>query len=342
MKTLFESARLKITLQYLVIIMIITALFSSAFYQLSTRELQRLINRVELEQRMELNDTPMAPMRVLISRPRNFPSLDELKQLQHRSLYGLIIINGVIVLLAGVAGYYLAGRTLQPINSMMSDQQDFISNASHELRTPIAILRAELESNLLEKKLSDAQARALIKSNLEEIETLQVLTNKLLRVTQLESSPAQPMQKVSVASLIDTAHQKVAPLARRKHITLHVETKNAQILAQPTEITEVLLILLENAIKYSPAKTKISLTTQLNEDLVTISVKDQGVGIAETDLPHVFKRFYRADKSRSRADGFGLGLSIARRIVDNHHGTLSVTSQVGRGSTFTLLLPRQA
>jgi two-component system sensor histidine kinase CiaH len=333
---MFESARLQLTAWYLVVIMVVSGVFSVAFYHSSTREIQRLINRIELDQRLEDHGLPV---RVSPPLPRNAPSLEELKELKQRSLFTLLLVNVLILVCAGGAGYFLAGRTLRPIKQMMEEQNDFISNASHELRTPLAVLRAELEGALLEKRLGDVRARSVLQSNLEEVMTLQELTNNLLRLTQLTHLAKSQLGPTSLLQIVTAAKKKVTTLAVQKQQKITMEMPDVTIGASTAELIEALVILLDNAIKYSPVKSTIRITARKTNKSVTLSITDQGVGIAKSDLPHIFQRFYRADKSRSQAEGYGLGLSIAKKIIEAHRGSISVRSQVGEGTTMNITLP---
>lgn len=334
---MFESTRLKLTAWYLLIIMVISGLFSIAFYRSSTRELQRIIIRLKADHQQQESGLPFT---IPLPRPRNLPSLEELQDLQRRSLITLVIVNGVILVLAGGAGYFLAGRTLKPIKKMIDEQNDFISNASHELRTPLTTLSVEMETSLLEKHISDQKARKLIKSNLEEITSLKALANNLLRLTQVHTLNGQnTTSNFSVHEIITNAYKKVAVLANQKHITISIDATDGIVEGNASEITEALVIILDNAIKYSHSNKTIKIVTEKSNHQVSIHVFDEGIGISARDLPHIFERFYRADKSRSQAEGFGLGLSIAKNIIEQHDGTISVTSTVKKGTTFTITLP---
>lgn len=334
---MFEVARWKLTAWYLLIIMIVSLLFSAAFYNSSTREIQRIIDRVQFDQRREF-----APgMRVLFAQPaRSAPSLDELELLKKRSFMGLIIVNGVILVFAGAAGYFLAGQTLKPIQEMVNEQSTFISNASHELRTPLATLRAQLEGSLLEKRLSDPKARQLIHSNLEEVFALQSLTDHLLQAAQsdvLETETAK--EQLSLVEIVTSAQKKVSTLAAAKNITFKVKIQDAVITGSSAQLTEAVIILLDNAIKYSPENSRIVITSRLKSSVVELAIIDKGRGISPRDLPHIFERFYRADAARSQKEGYGLGLSIAKKIIESHDGQIGVTSTFGQGSSFIVTLP---
>jgi two-component system, OmpR family, sensor histidine kinase CiaH len=328
---MFQSARLKLTAWYLLIIMVISIMFSIAFYRTSTWEIQRVIDRIRYLQSQ--SDRFMLPT------PRDaIITLDQLYDVKKRLQISLIIVNGIIFVLAGGAGYFLAGRTLRPIKTMVDEQNQFISDASHELRTPIATLRAEMEASLLEKHLSDKEARTLISSNLEELGKLQELTNSLLQLSH-GGQNGEYMQHVSLQETIQAAYKKVAPLAKKKKIHFALSQVKGEIKGNKNSLVEVFVNLFDNAIKYSPEKTQVTLAALNKKNTVIIIIADEGLGIDAKNLPHIFDRFYRVDKSRSQADGYGLGLSIARKIICAHNGSIEVDSTVNKGTTFTITFP---
>lgn len=339
---MFNSARLKLTAWYVLILMSVSVLFSVAFYEVSTREIQQLIDRIEYdEQRADA---------IIFKRPHLPPhilTLEELYGAKSRLGLRLMVINIAILLVAGGASYFLAAKTLRPIKEMVDEQNQFITDASHELRTPIATLRAEMEASLLEKKITDLEARSLIISNLEELSTIQELSNRLLLLAQSPSlKTSKESEKLAVTESLKLATKKVKALAKKKKIKILEEfSKDAQnyfILAAKDEVTEVFVILLDNAIKYSPTQSVITTSVTATKSKIQITISDQGIGISQKDLPHIFKRFYRADTSRSQADGYGLGLAIAKKIVERHQGSIQAKSSSDKGTTFLIQFPRSA
>jgi signal transduction histidine kinase len=334
---MFESARLKLTAWYLLIIMLISGFFSMAFYQAATQEIQIIMRKIEHEQHKQQYGHPDYPRRYSLP-----PfSLEDLQAVKDRIKFNLIFLNGFIFIVSGAAGYFLAGRTLRPIKLMIDEQNQFISSASHELRTPISTMRAEMEGSLLEKNISDREARHLINSNLEELSTLQDLTNSLLRLAHVHNVKAEKYAEVlSIADILHAAKKKITPLAKKKNIVIDIDSADAEIIGDKRSLIEVFVILLDNAIKYGPDKSQVTVKTVIEKGAIIVHVIDNGIGINKKDLQHIFERFYRADKSRNK-DGYGLGLSIAKKIIETHGGTITVQSKMKKGTTFTVQLPQQ-
>ncbi len=328
---MFQSARLRLTLWYLTIIMCISIIFSAAIYSIISRQIEGFIR---------LHNERIERFRVFRRPEPPFINTDELLNQKKKLLYNLIFINFGICVVAGGGSYFLSGRTLKPIKLMIDEQNQFISNSSHELRTPIANLRAEMEGSLLEKHISDKRARELIRSNLEEVETLQLLTNKLLRIAQIHSSSFEKAdENVSILEVIKAAQKKVSSLAKQKNITITSKINDQTIKGDKNSLIEVFVIILDNAIKYSPKNTKVTITSENTKNAVKILISDQGIGISKKDLPHIFEQFYRADSSRSQVEGYGLGLSIAKKIVETHNGNISAISNKDKGTTLRVQLP---
>lgn len=341
---MFQSARLKLTAWYLVLIMAISIVFSIVIYQGIAQEIDRSL-RMQQFRIYRIQHPGAIPPTIVLS-PDNLPvDYSEIyESATNRIRLVLILINAGIFLLAGTAGYFLAGRTLRPIQEMVDEQNRFITDASHELRTPITALRSEIEVNLRDEKLSLAEARSLLESNLEEVQNLQSLSDNLLQLAQhqqpqvLEVKPA-----ISVADVLEEAVHKVHSLAKKKSITIErKKIGTIKVKGDKQSLIQLFVILLENAIKYSSEKTTVFITTKSVDHVIQVLVSDQGIGIDKKDIPHIFDRFYRADSSRTKQDvsGYGLGLSIAKKIIDGHKGEITVKSEKNQGTTFTVQLQK--
>ena len=343
---MFHSARIKLTAWYLLIIMLISLSFSVAIYKVLTAEL----DRVESIQRLRLENGPFERPQILPPdiRDETFrqfrldPQL--INETKDRLFVILTFINLAILGSSTVAGYFLAGRTLKPIKEMVDDQNHFVTDASHELRTPLTSLKSEIEVNLRDKNLNLSQAKKLLTSNLEEVNNLQALSDGLIKLTQYQKGYKNlNVGEVSLASVVSDAVKKVINLAKNKKLSIINEVGDYKFSANRESLAELFVILLDNAVKYSPSKTKVTLTSQKTDGYLEVKIADQGYGIGKEDLPHLFDRFQRAEKSRSKAkaSGYGLGLAIAKRIVDSHHGTIKVRSELNKGSVFTVQLPKK-
>ena len=348
---MFKSARLKLTFWYLLIIMLISALFSVAIYIGLTRELERGFRRAEIRFKAEELDIPLPrpwPLqpenldpRLRELRPRFF-LVEDLEAAKKKLVLNLLMVNGVILGLSALASYFLAGKTLKPIEVAMEEQKRFVADASHEFRTPLTALKTSMEVALRDKKMSLREAREVIKSNLEDIDGLQSLSNKLLSLAHYQDNGRNLVfEDVDIAEVIKKAYKKILPLAKEKSINIKLEVENQPIQANAESLEEMMLIFLDNAVKYTPEKGKVTVTTKTDKKYLFIEVKDTGIGIAKEDIPHIFNRFYRVDKSRSKINvpGFGLGLSLAKRIIEMHKGRVEVISEVGKGTTFIIRLP---
>lgn len=337
---MFTKARLKLTVWYLAIIVVISSFFSLIIYSNVSNQIERLVqmhnDRIRLFQESfgfgDYYDSFRGPPQI---------STQELLNQKYQLAYSLLLVNLFILTTSGLAGYFLAGRTLSPIKKMLDDQNQFISDASHELRTPLATLQAEMEASLLQKNITNSQARQLITSNLEEMSTLKRLTNNLLALTNGQKTDTKNSFKtVALYPVIAQVVAKFKTILANQQIIVTLPRFSAKVLGDRDSLIELFTILIDNAIKYSPKNTRITIAGKsITSHHYQISVTDQGIGIDQNDLPHIFDRFYRADKSRSTTDGFGLGLAIAKKIVSNHHGSISVTSQPAKGSTFDIILP---
>ncbi|MGA1335106.1 MAG: sensor histidine kinase [Candidatus Nanopelagicaceae bacterium] len=220
-------------------------------------------------------------------------------------------------------------------------RRDFVANVSHELKTPIGALGLLSEAILGAKDQPDAVVKFASRMQIEA-KRLTDLVQEIIDLSRLQSSdPLQKAFDVEASDVVREAVAQAALSAESRKITVEIgEIEDATVIGDRDQLIMAVLNLLENAINYSPENTKVSVVVKVKEELLEISVTDQGIGIAEGELARVFERFYRVDPARSRmTGGTGLGLSIVKHVALNHGGDIKVWSKEGVGSTFTLQLP---
>ena len=310
--------------------MTISFLFSATLYSLSARELDRGFRR----QGSFINDYPDDDLRL----PPNF----QRQLIKNRSevaseakahiLGNLIVANLGILLVSGILSYIFARVSLKPIEQSHQALEQFTADASHELRTPLSAMKSEIEVLLMQQKITDKQARHVLESNLEEIDSITNLTRGLLSLARLEDQPIT-IKAYPVDQLLKNAVKKLEPIAKVKGIKIVVESENkqAKIKVDKSTFIESLVILLDNAIKFSKEGGQVLVESRLSKDKMVLSIKDFGLGIDKTDLPHVFDRFYQSQNHRNKLidKGHGLGLSIAKQLLQKQNCSVSIKSKKG-------------
>lgn len=333
--SMFERASVRLTGLYLLIIMSISLLFSIGLYQLASQEIEQSVRRPNsFAQVLKLN---------------NLEGLQDFLRGQDKAVadakrdikYSLFMINLFILVVGGLLSYYLARRSLKPIERAHEAQSRFTSDASHELRTPIAAMRLENEITLTDPKLNVKQAKQQLESNIEELDKLTGLTEGLLQLSRLENEGLPKTKTTSTVVIQDALAQSQVELDA-KNQKIRWKKRNLPFSANQETITQAISVLIGNASKYSPDKSTIAITSSSNNNQLTISVKDRGIGIPIEEQQKIFDRFYRSDLSRTKNDvqGYGIGLSIALKIAKLHGGNITVSSVVNKGSTFSLTIPK--
>jgi signal transduction histidine kinase len=253
-------------------------------------------------------------------------------------LAGLLIGGAGGLVLAGVGGWWLAGKSLRPVRVAFNRQHAFVSDASHELRTPLAVIRANAEF-LQQEQPENVEARDIV----SETDRLSSLVDALLAVARDDDRGAKALHmQVDLAEVVEATVAAFQTVTTDHELGLtHATPDELMVMGDREQLRQVLVILLDNAVRYTPAGGRIHVQARADGKEAVLTVHDTGIGIPEEALPQVFERFYRADDARNRqSGGVGLGLAIARELVTRHSGRISVTSTEGAGSTFTVRLPR--
>jgi signal transduction histidine kinase len=230
---------------------------------------------------------------------------------------------------------------LERLDSAFESQKQFIQDASHELRTPIAIAQTNIEVLEMEKRATREDYKRLVDILKMSINRMKDINNSLLLLSE-ESLLKSRRAMVNIGLLLREVYIEAGAEAKATGINFELKPTDSNLFVSGDTIhlKQVLINLIDNAIKYNRPDGTIVLSAHQDSQLVIIEVSDTGIGISPEDLPRVFDRFFRVDKSRSRVNGgSGLGLAIVKRIIEDHGGTVSVESTVGIGSTFRISLP---
>lgn len=348
MNNQFKKTRLQLTAQYLVILMIVSSIFSVVVYTSLNAELLRSARR---EQQKVVAEKLRVDLPKPLPDPKDLPKelVDpplnaEIKQSYDNSrnllLLQLFVANLLVLGLSSMASYFLAGKTLKPIEEMIDDQKKFISNASHELRTPLTTLKTAIEVTLKMGPVSYDRIKQILESNLEDVNSLETLTNNLLAIEKYHRGlEKQSFTKLDLDELVLDCVNKIKPKAEINKIKIITKVSPIQLSGDRQSLIEMINNLLDNAIKYNRSNGKIFVKLYAKDNNKCLEIKDTGIGIAKSDIPHVFERFFRADNSRSKsgAGGYGLGLSIVSEVVKHHQGKILVDSDIGKGTTFIVI-----
>lgn len=241
------------------------------------------------------------------------------------------------------------GRLVRTINNMLArlevlfeTQQRLVADVSHDLRTPLTTIQGNVD--LLRRGAADdpAMRTEALRAIGDEAARMRRMINDLLFLAQADAGLKLQRQPVELDTLLLEVYRQAQVMAGDKvNLRLGAEDQ-ALVLGDSDRLRQLLLNLVDNALKYTPAGGQATLTLRRSAGWVQISVEDTGIGISPEDLPHIFERYYRADRSRGRSSGHGLGLAIAQWIAQAHGGRIEVTSEVGKGSIFTVWLPEAA
>lgn len=230
---------------------------------------------------------------------------------------------------------------LDRVEAAHASQFRFVADASHELRTPLTILRGEIDV-ALRRPRSPAEYAEVLHSSREEIERLSRLTENLLTLARADAGEVLVRREaVDVAEVARKACRKLANLAEQRKVVLTcAPAEAASVCGDAVALEQLILNLAENSLRYTPSGESAQVSVSMLDGEVFVEVVDHGSGIAPEHLPHLYERFYRVDKARSREfGGAGLGLSIVKTLAEAHGGTVEVRSEIGHGSTFTVRLP---
>lgn len=257
-----------------------------------------------------------------------------------QTLMTLGLMNVSILILGGYLSFILAKLTLRPIERSFELQEQFISDASHEMRTPLASMMISNEVALRKKVLTEEKSREVLAKNIQEIKDLTGLIDGLLSLTKADKNDVK-IEKTSSQDIILGVAEKMMTAADSKGVNLEVSKEDFEVEVNYFAVSQILSIFADNAIKYSPEKSMVELRARRAGKFVIFEVADQGVGVSKEERGKIFGRFYRSDSARTRKEGeksYGLGLAIAQKIAEQNGFELFVRENTDCGAIFGIKL----
>ncbi len=316
--TEFEKARAKLTLYYFLLSFVLLTFFSIMAIGAERTAFKKITDALS-------NPTERPVLTKVLSTSLNEFDSDFIKTLLIFDLASLIV--------AMWFGYYMSGQTLRPIAEMLTRHEEFSQDVSHELRTPLTNISLELE--VLNRQSLDVETKKSLSSITSEVTRMQRLINGLLSLVHMQNPYDKSIFKpVDLVDISIKAFDTFKRLAEEKNITLHFKYSKKPILVTgiSDQVYQLVVILLENAIKYTSSRGSVAINIYATPDSGIIEITDTGVGIKKSEQRNIFKRFYKGDKSL----GFGLGLSIAQKIVKDNKGKLILDDTYVKGSKFVV------
>ncbi len=317
---MFTRARIRLTLLYIGLFAIVIGLFSAVFY---VGFANVLAPTFDLSAELTNQQAAEAAYQVTVERIG----------------LALVVADIVMIGVVGVAAWILAARTLRPIREAHARQRRFVADASHEMRTPLAAIRASAESVLI-GAASEADLRRALVTVASSSERLAGITNDLLTLARSDELPPGAVGGIDLSvAVAETVEAYLAAHPGSQTAILDL-TPDLQIAADPAEIERIIANLLDNAYRYGEEGRPPRARTGTTEREAFVEIRDDGPGIAAADLDRIFEPFYRVSAHAGDLHGTGLGLAIAASLARRNRGTLTVVSQPGAGAVFRLSLPR--
>lgn len=311
----FLKTKIKLTLYYSIILFIIVIIFSIFIYIF-------FINYISADLKADPEISEVQETKML-----------EMATTRLRTI--LIFSDTGVLIIITALGYFLAGKTLKPIEKAMKDQKRFVSDSAHELRTPLSIMKIGIDAVTSDKRQVLEEYRKLADDLSEEVDKLIYLSEDLMFLAQSDSGKIENrLSTIDICSICKKQVRLIKPYANKNGISIKDYTeKPCYIRGEENQIKRLIVNLLKNAIDYNKNGGKVSVAIKDVRGIINLMVSDTGIGITQDDLKHIYERFYKIDKSRSgHKSGSGLGLSIVKEIVENHKGTISISSKPEKGT----------
>ncbi len=326
----FTRARLILSGWYTFILLLILIAFSVALSITYNNDVTRIVLQQDFGNHVP-RTLSKVELRLVIA---------QVRALRSTSRLDIIVIDIITIIVGGGLSFLLAGKTLQPIQKTLHSQKVFIADASHELKSPVTAIQSACEVALRSSKKTNEDYREVLQTVHEQTLRLGKLINDLLSLSVLESGGTKELKPCSLSDIAQKECNNMLPIAKKAKINLKVNIEpNVIITGNPESLQKIVIILLDNALKFTPAHGKISVEVN-QRPTPTLRIRDTGIGIPAEKQKDIFKRFYQADSSHA-GQGAGLGLSLAEAIMQEHKGRISVESTPSKGSIFSCSFPKK-
>jgi len=270
-------------------------------------------------------------------------SYDDIKDTLENIIFSFSIIIPFVILVIGLFSYRIASIAIYPIEESFRKFKQFTEDASHELKTPLAAIKTNIDVSLSKesKEIDYYKKKLAVIGN--SVNMMANVINRMLYLSKLDSNATDfKKEKINISELLKEVKERFADAALKKNVEVEVMEENIELETNKEALDEILSIIVENAINFNKPEGRVKIAVNSSSKDVKISVTDTGIGVSKEDLPHIFDRFYRGEKSRSReTGGAGLGLSITKRLVEYLGGEIDVESKESVGSTFTIIIPKR-
>ncbi|HEX8931564.1 MAG TPA: HAMP domain-containing sensor histidine kinase [Patescibacteria group bacterium] len=327
----FTKTRLILSLWYSLILLLILIAFSIVLIVTYNSDVARIVLQQDFGSHFP-RTLSQTELRLIAA---------QVRELRHTAFLDIIVIDIITLFIGAVLSYFLAGKTLSPIQKNMISQKYFVADASHELKSPITTIQTMCEVALRSKTRTKEEYKKVLEQVFDESQRLGRLVTDLLSLSVLDTGSSDTFKFLKLSTLVGKKLSAMEAQFKKANIMLERSiSPNVILYADADKVEQLLIILLDNAIKFTPKGGKVMVNLN-NKAQTQLIVEDTGIGIASEDRENIFKRFYQVEKSHS-VTGAGLGLAIAQSIMQLHHGRITVTSTLGKGSRFTCIFPKNA
>lgn len=326
---MFKKAITKLTIQYLLVISFICIVISSFIYSsvLKTASEALRAEEIKIIKKFEFDD-PIAQRKLQIAETT-------IENFKRKTIVNLIFLNISIVSIVGLLSYFLAKKNIKPIEENMQRQKEFVSNISHELKTPLTALKSSFEVELREK---NPDFKRTIESGIEEVDKLNKLINGFLKLSKLgQENYKLNKEKLDLKTILDEVIKNQMNQIIEKRIQIEYFLEKTKIESDHFLLTELLSVILSNSVKFNKQNGKIEVKSYSKEGKDYLEITDTGIGIEKENIAHIFERFYQENKARNNDGSYGIGLSIANEILNILNGKIVVNSEKNMETKITLI-----